>query len=187
MNDWTPDRALTFLYQLVGEGTHKLPPCSRSDASSSPAPWATALMCRALEQVSEDRRGGRRHRHRAPAPAQPASCRGGRAAGCVLRLPRYHYCMDRYVPWCHDVCPPTPARWVITALSPSCRPGGLRRGAGVRPHGHDARAARSALPIMDPCLCSLEKKMACGIGACLGCTCETKSGEAERVQERPGL
>ena len=28
---------------------------------------------------------------------------------------------------------------------------------------------------------SLEKKMACGIGACLGCTCETKSGEGKSV------
>ena len=28
---------------------------------------------------------------------------------------------------------------------------------------------------------SMEKKMACGIGACLGCTCETKSGEGKSV------
>ena len=32
-----------------------------------------------------------------------------------------------------------------------------------------------------PCFVSLEKKMACGIGACLGCTCETKSGEGKSV------
>jgi len=31
------------------------------------------------------------------------------------------------------------------------------------------------------CLVSLEKKMACGIGACLGCTCKTKSGEGKSV------
>lgn len=31
------------------------------------------------------------------------------------------------------------------------------------------------------CFASLEKKMACGIGACLGCTCETKSGEGRSV------
>lgn len=31
------------------------------------------------------------------------------------------------------------------------------------------------------CLCSLEAKMACGIGACLGCTCHTTKGEAARV------
>ena len=32
-----------------------------------------------------------------------------------------------------------------------------------------------------PCFVSLEKKMACGIGACLGCTCETRSGEGKSV------
>ena len=32
-----------------------------------------------------------------------------------------------------------------------------------------------------PCFVSMEKKMACGIGACLGCTCETKGGEGKSV------
>jgi dihydroorotate dehydrogenase electron transfer subunit len=32
-----------------------------------------------------------------------------------------------------------------------------------------------------PCLCSLEAKMACGIGACLGCTCKTTRGEAVSI------
>ena len=27
-----------------------------------------------------------------------------------------------------------------------------------------------------PCVASLERKMACGLGACLGCTCRTKVG-----------
>ena len=31
------------------------------------------------------------------------------------------------------------------------------------------------------CLCSLEAKMACGIGACLGCTCKTTRGEAVSI------
>ena len=31
------------------------------------------------------------------------------------------------------------------------------------------------------CWLSLEERMACGIGACLGCTCETKSGEGKSV------
>ena len=31
------------------------------------------------------------------------------------------------------------------------------------------------------CYLSLEEKMACGIGACLGCTCETKGGEGKSV------
>ena len=31
------------------------------------------------------------------------------------------------------------------------------------------------------CEVSLEERMACGIGACLGCTCETRSGEGKSV------
>jgi len=42
-------------------------------------------------------------------------------------------------------------------------------------------AARLCAEKGTPCLVSMEKKMACGIGACLGCTCETKSGEGKSV------
>ena len=42
-------------------------------------------------------------------------------------------------------------------------------------------AARLCAEKGTPCFVSMEKKMACGIGACLGCTCETKSGEGKSV------
>lgn len=42
-------------------------------------------------------------------------------------------------------------------------------------------AARLCAAAGTPCLVSLEKKMACGIGACLGCTCETKDGTGKSV------
>ena len=42
-------------------------------------------------------------------------------------------------------------------------------------------AARLCAEKGTPCFVSLEKKMACGIGACLGCTCETKGGEGKSV------
>ena len=42
-------------------------------------------------------------------------------------------------------------------------------------------AARLCAEKGTPCFVSLEKKMACGIGACLGCTCETRSGEGKSV------
>ena len=35
------------------------------------------------------------------------------------------------------------------------------------------------------CLVSLEKKMACGIGACLGCTCHTKNGPKSVCKNGP--
>ena len=42
-------------------------------------------------------------------------------------------------------------------------------------------AARLCAEKGTPCFVSLEKKMACGIGACLGCTCETRGGEGKSV------
>ena len=42
-------------------------------------------------------------------------------------------------------------------------------------------AARLCAEKGTPCFVSMEKKMACGIGACLGCTCETKGGEGKSV------
>ena len=35
------------------------------------------------------------------------------------------------------------------------------------------------------CLVSLEKKMACGVGACLGCTCRTKAGGRSVCKDGP--
>lgn len=72
--------------------------------------------------------------------------------------------------------------------------------AGVRgfvtqlydPHEYDAilvcgpapmmrAAARAAHAAGTKCFVSLEGKMACGIGACLGCTCRTTKGEAVSI------
>lgn len=42
-------------------------------------------------------------------------------------------------------------------------------------------AAKLCAAAGTPCLVSMEKKMACGIGACLGCTCETEGGAGKSV------
>ena len=36
-----------------------------------------------------------------------------------------------------------------------------------------------------PCLVSTEKRMACGVGACFGCTCKTKDGNKRSCVEGP--
>ena len=46
-------------------------------------------------------------------------------------------------------------------------------------------AARLCAENGTPCLVSLEKKMACGIGACLGCTIETASGARSVCKDGP--
>ena len=63
------------------------------------------------------------------------------------------------------------AREGYTGLVHGCR--GLRQAESL--------AARLCAEKGTPCFVSLEKKMACGIGACLGCTCETRGGEGKSV------
>ena len=46
-------------------------------------------------------------------------------------------------------------------------------------------AARLCAEKGTPCFVSLEKKMACGIGACLGCTCHTKIGPVTVCKDGP--
>lgn len=42
-----------------------------------------------------------------------------------------------------------------------------------------------AVPVENPVYVSMEAHMACGIGACLGCTCETKSGNKKVCKDGP--
>ncbi len=49
------------------------------------------------------------------------------------------------------------------------------------PHIMMKNVAKACLLAGTECLCSLEGKMACGIGACLGCTCKTTAGEARSI------
>ena len=46
-------------------------------------------------------------------------------------------------------------------------------------------AARLCAEKGTPCFVSMEKKMACGIGACLGCTCRTKVGAKTVCKDGP--
>lgn len=49
------------------------------------------------------------------------------------------------------------------------------------PHGMLARVEEIALKAKIPCQVSLEKYMACGVGACLSCTCAAKDGKRRKV------
>ena len=66
----------------------------------------------------------------------------------------------------------------------------------VRPEAYDAvcvcgpavmmeKLARMCAEQTVPCYVSLEAKMACGLGACLGCTCHTKKGPHSVCKDGP--
>ncbi len=49
------------------------------------------------------------------------------------------------------------------------------------PHIMMQNVAKACFAAGVDCICSLEGKMACGIGACLGCTCKTTAEEARSI------
>ena len=176
--------ALTFLYQVKGEGTHKLAALKKDDTLTVTGPcgngFDTAALAGQYKRIAVV--GGgigtapmfQLTRELAAAGVKPDVFFGFRDAP---------YCMEEYREIANLVKVSTdtgavgfhgfvtqlydPADYDVVLV---CGPTVMMR-----------NAARLCAEKGTPCFVSMEKKMACGIGACLGCTCETKSGEGKSV------
>ena len=182
---WNPDSStIEFLYQVVGEGTEKLAQLKQQDAFQLTGPMGNGFDV--PEIVSKYKKiavvgGGigtapmyQLTRELAAAGVKPDVFFGFRDAP---------YCMEEYREIANLVKVSTdtgavgfhgfvtqlydPADYDVVLV---CGPTVMMR-----------NAARLCAEKGTPCFVSMEKKMACGIGACLGCTCETKSGEGKSV------
>lgn len=114
-------------------------------------------------------------------------CRAGVRPDVYVGFRDATYGMDRFVPWCHDIFVATDSgneghHGLVTDLLDAknydivltCGPMVMMRGV-----------AKLCAAANVPCLASLEKKMACGLGACLGCTCHTKIGPVTVCKDGP--
>ena len=176
--------ALTFLYQVKGEGTHKLAALKKGDTFQLTGPMGNGFDIPAL--AGQYRKiavvgGGigtapmyQVTRELAAAGVRPDVFFGFRDAP---------YCMEEY-------------RSIANLVKVSTDTGAVGFHGFVTqlydPADYDAvlicgptvmmkNAALLCAEKCTPCFVSMEKKMACGIGACLGCTCETKGGEGKSV------
>lgn len=176
--------ALTFLYQVKGEGTHKLAALKKGETFQLTGPMGNGFDIPAL--AGQYRKiavvgGGigtapmyQVTRELAAAGVRPDVFFGFRDAP---------YCMEEY-------------RSIANLVKVSTDTGAVGFHGFVTqlydPADYDAvlvcgptvmmkNAARLCAEKGTPCFVSLEKKMACGIGACLGCTCETRGGEGKSV------
>ena len=151
--------ALTFLYQVKGEGTHKLAALKKDDTLTVTGPCGNGFDTAALA-------------------GRPDLFVGFRDTT---------YGMDRFVSWCRDIYAATDSgkeghHGLVTDLLDvskydivlTCGPMVMMRGV-----------AKLCAAAGVPCLASLEKKMACGLGACLGCTCHTKIGPVTVCKDGP--
>ena len=176
--------ALTFLYQVKGEGTHKLAALKKDDTLTVTGPcgngFDTAALAGQYKRIAVV--GGgigtapmfQLTRELAAAGVKPDVFFGFRDAP---------YCMEEY-------------REIANLVKVSTDTGAVGFHGFVTqlydPADYDVvlvcgptvmmkNAARLCAEKGTPCFVSMEKKMACGIGACLGCTCETKGGEGKSV------
>ena len=176
--------ALTFLYQLKGEGTHKIAALQPGQTLTVTGPCGNGFDAAAL--------AGKYQRI--------AVVGGGIGTAPMFQLTRElaaagvkpdvffgfrdtPYCMEEY-------------RSIANLVKVSTDTGAVGFHGFVTqlydPADYDVvlvcgptvmmkNAARLCAEKGTPCFVSMEKKMACGIGACLGCTCETKGGEGKSV------
>ena len=165
--------ALTFLYQLKGEGTHKIAALQPGQTLTVTGPCGNGFDAAAL--------AGKYQRIAVVGGGIGTApllllckqlCRAGVRPDVYVGFRDTSYGMDRFVPWCHDVFVATDSgneghHGLVTDLLDAknydivltCGPMVMMRGV-----------AKLCAAANVPCLASLEKKMACGLGAYLGCT-----------------
>ncbi|MDD4850063.1 MAG: dihydroorotate dehydrogenase electron transfer subunit [Gemmiger sp.] len=187
--------ALTFLYQIKGQGTTQLAALQPGDTLSLTGPCGNGFDAAALAaEVAGD----------ALPPRKIAVVGGGIGVAPLLLLCRelaaagvkpdlfagYRdtpYALESFVGCCNQIYLATDSgvagyHGLITGvLHPAQYARVLTCGPMVMMRGVYALCAEQNTP----CLASLEGKMACGLGACLGCTCHTKIGPKTVCKEGP--
>ena len=186
---WNPDSStIEFLYQVVGEGTEKLAQLKQQDTFQLTGPMGNGFDV--PEIVSKYKKIAVVGGGIGTAPLLllcKQLCRAGVRPDVYVGFRDTSYGMDRFVPWCHDVFVATDSgneghHGLVTDLLDAknydivltCGPMVMMRGV-----------AKLCAAANVPCLASLEKKMACGLGACLGCTCHTKIGPVTVCKDGP--
>ena len=114
-------------------------------------------------------------------------CRAGVRPDLYVGFRDTSYGMESFVPWCHSIHLATDSGneghhgLVTDLLDVRQYDMVLTCGPMVMMRGVYQLCAQSGTP----CMASLERKMACGLGACLGCTCRTKVGAKTVCKDGP--
>ena len=185
VHKWEPEtQTVEFLYQVIGEGTHKLAALKEGDSFQLTGPLGNGFDVESLTKTYKKFAvvgGGI-----GTAPMYQLTrelAAGGVKPDVFFGFRDKPYCMEEYRSIANSVKVSTDTGAVgfhgfVTQLyDPADYDVVLVCGPTVMMKN----AARLCAEKGTPCFVSMEKKMACGIGACLGCTCETKSGEGKSV------
>ena len=183
----TAEGTLTFLYQIKGEGTQKLARLAWGQMLTITGPCGNGF------DVAAAANAGRVAVVGGGIGTAPLLllCKQLADAGCkpdlMVGFRDKTYGLDEFVPFCGkiDIATDTGSTGhhglVTDLLDPkqydlvlTCGPAVMMRGV-----------AKLCFVANTPCLASLENKMACGLGACLGCTCHTKIGPKTVCKDGP--
>ncbi|MDD6319756.1 MAG: dihydroorotate dehydrogenase electron transfer subunit [Oscillospiraceae bacterium] len=181
---------LTFLYQVKREGTEKLKALEAGQSLSLTGPCGNGFDTAEIVRTAAGRPVAVVGGGIGTAPLL-LLCRELSAAGCKLEL----YCgfrdqpygLEEFLPYCAAVSVATDSGavgyhgLVTEILHPEQFAAVLTCGPMVMMRG----VAKLCDAAGVPCLASLERKMACGLGACLGCTCHTKVGAKTVCKDGP--
>ena len=183
----TVEGTLTFLYQIKGEGTQKLARLAWGQTLTLTGPCGNGF------DVAAAAAAGRVAVVGGGIGVAPLLllCRELAAAGCKPELYAGFrdapYALEDFLPYCAAISVATDSGAVgyhglVTGiLHPEEFDLVLTCGPNVMMQGVYRLCAEKGVP----CLASLERKMACGLGACLGCTCHTKVGPKTVCQDGP--
>ena len=178
---------LTFLYQIKGEGTQKLAHLAWGQTLTLTGPCGNGF------DVAAAAAAGRVAVVGGGIGVAPLLllCRELAAAGCKPELYAGFrdapYALEDFLPYCAAISVATDSGAVgyhglVTGiLHPEEFDLVLTCGPNVMMQGVYRLCAEKGVP----CLASLERKMACGLGTCLGCTCHTKVGPKTVCQDGP--
>ena len=178
---------LTFLYQIKGEGTQKLAHLAWGQTLTLTGPCGNGF------DVAAAAAAGRVAVVGGGIGVAPLLllCRELVAAGCKPELYAGFrdapYALEDFLPYCAAISVATDSGAVgyhglVTGiLHPEEFDLVLTCGPNVMMQGVYRLCAEKGVP----CLASLERKMACGLGACLGCTCHTKVGPKTVCKDGP--
>ena len=178
---------LTFLYQIKGESTQKLAHLAWGQTLTLTGPCGNGF------DVAAAAAAGRVAVVGGGIGVAPLLllCRELAAAGCKPELYAGFrdapYALEDFLPYCAAISVATDSGAVgyhglVTGiLHPEEFDLVLTCGPNVMMQGVYRLCAEKGVP----CLASLERKMACGLGACLGCTCHTKVGPKTVCQDGP--
>ena len=189
VHKWEPETlTVSFLYQVVGQGTARLAALKEGDALQLTGPMGNGFdvpdIAARYEKIALVGGGI------GVAPLL-LLCRELAAAGCKPELYAGFrdapYALEDFLPYCAAISVATDSGAVgyhglVTGiLHPEEFDLVLTCGPNVMMQGVYRLCAEKGVP----CLASLERKMACGLGACLGCTCHTKVGPKTVCQDGP--